>query len=522
MDQFHTSSVEKIQSDVKRFYSNKSKFRVYHGSTNSTRHAKFDRDGIVDVSMLNRVLSIDREKKTALVEPNVPMDLLVEETKKAGLLAPVVMEFPGITVGGGFVGTAGESSSFKYGFFDRTVLSAEVVLADGRIVTASETEYPDLFKGLAGSFGTLGVLTLVELRLIDYKPYVEVTYHPAQSIEKSIAKLQAETLRDENDYVDGIMLATNHGTIVTGRLTDVCSKPSMLQRFSRAWDPWFYLHAEKLSRSQKPVTEIVPTEDYLFRYDRGAFWTGMYAFKYFMTPFNWLTRLLLNYFMHTRVMYHALHASGHTDRYIIQDLAIPSHNAGKFIQWIDDRFGFYPLWLCPLPHNTRGSMAHPHSQGKPSGTAVEGQRLNEPVTKSALKNPDNLQADQYINVGVWGPYPSSYPDFVKANRDIEAKVRELGGLKWLYARAFYTEDEFWKIYDESTYTALREKYKATSLPTVFEKVRENPQARDDRFSGPGIKGLIKRIVLSTNITRGFYGIYKAIRGGDYLLSKKRK
>lgn len=49
------------------------------------------------------------------------MDRLVEETLKYGLIPPVVMEFPGITVGGGYSGTSGESSSFKHGFFDRTL-----------------------------------------------------------------------------------------------------------------------------------------------------------------------------------------------------------------------------------------------------------------------------------------------------------------------------------------------------------------------------------------------------------------
>ena len=46
--------------------------------------------------------------KTALVEPNVPMDRLVAATLQCGLIPPVVMEFPAITVGGGFTGTAGE------------------------------------------------------------------------------------------------------------------------------------------------------------------------------------------------------------------------------------------------------------------------------------------------------------------------------------------------------------------------------------------------------------------------------
>jgi delta24-sterol reductase len=96
----HKATVAKVRSRIEHFYETKSPFRVYHGSTNSTRRANFDRDSIVDVSSLNQVLFIDHERKTALVEPNVAMDVLVTETKKAGLLPPVVMEFPGITVGG--------------------------------------------------------------------------------------------------------------------------------------------------------------------------------------------------------------------------------------------------------------------------------------------------------------------------------------------------------------------------------------------------------------------------------------
>lgn len=49
---------------------------------------------VVDTSRLNHVVSVDVEKMTALVEPNVPMDRLVEETLKYGLVPPVVMEFP--------------------------------------------------------------------------------------------------------------------------------------------------------------------------------------------------------------------------------------------------------------------------------------------------------------------------------------------------------------------------------------------------------------------------------------------
>lgn len=100
------------------------------------------------------------------------------ETCRYGLIPPVVMEFPGITVGGGFAGTSGESISFKHGFFDRTVEWIEIVLANGDVTTASHTENADLFYGAACSFGTLGVITLRRLQLVEDRMYVLFNIRP--------------------------------------------------------------------------------------------------------------------------------------------------------------------------------------------------------------------------------------------------------------------------------------------------------------------------------------------------------
>lgn len=111
----HERQVEAIAAKVQRFHEQGIKFRISHGSTNSTRPSATRRDhNVIDLSALSHVLKVDQESRTAWVEPNVPMDRLVEETTKYGLVPPVVMEFPGITVGGGYSGTSGESSSFKY------------------------------------------------------------------------------------------------------------------------------------------------------------------------------------------------------------------------------------------------------------------------------------------------------------------------------------------------------------------------------------------------------------------------
>ena len=126
----HNQAVDAIAASIRKFYDRKEPFRIYHGSTNSTRKSQYQRDKMVDTSAMSRILIVDTESKTALVEPNVPMDSLVEATLKHGLVPPVVMEFPGITVGGGFAGTAGESSSFRYKTWEKDVVHLYLISLD--------------------------------------------------------------------------------------------------------------------------------------------------------------------------------------------------------------------------------------------------------------------------------------------------------------------------------------------------------------------------------------------------------
>ncbi|KAK3716414.1 hypothetical protein LTR37_006564 [Vermiconidia calcicola] len=492
----HEAAVSAISTRVEAFYQAKTPFRLYHGSTNSTQHRKVDPNQMIDTSGLNHILGIDREKKTCLVEPNVAMDELVNAVMPHGLLPPVVMEFPGITVGGGFAGTAGESSGFRYGFFDSTINWIEVVLPTGEVVTASPDKLSDLFYGAAGTFGTLGVTTLFEIQLVDSKPYVELTYHPVTSVADALSTIQTVTRDSTIDYVDGILFSLDRGVVVTGRLTDQPLSHQKYERFSRAQDPWFYIHVDRTaSRQMELVKEITPTRDYLFRYDRGAFWTGKYAFDYFMLPFNRVTRWALDYFMHTRVMYHALHASGHASKYIVQDLLLPEPNAAEFIQFVSTKFGFWPLWLCPMKVDKQISM--------------------RPDLANGAYNKDKMIS--FMNVGVWGPGPTKYERFVEVNRQLEHKVRELGGIKWLYAQAYYTEDEFWSIYDWKWYNDLREKFGATYLPDVYQKVRAD---MSKVFRGKETwTERLQSLAWGIWPVSGLYGVFMTLYERDYLLGQ---
>jgi hypothetical protein len=495
----HRRAVAEVADQILKLHALDVPFRVFHGSTNSTRPSERTRNKSVDISGLDHVLSVS--ENTCVVEPNVPMDKLVAATLSAGLVPPVVPEFPGITVGGAYSGTAGESSSWRYGFFDTTINWVEVVLADGEVVAASKTDNEDLLGGMAGTFGTLGVATLFEIRLIPAKPFVRLTYHPVRGVGHA-RQVMTQAVQTDTDFVDGIMFTPNSGVVMTGRMVDRTTTEGVVT-FGRPWDEWFYLHAEKRQtpRSESgsttsPPSDLTPLVDYLFRYDRGAFWTGRYVYPYFLVPFTRLGRRLLDPFMHTRVMYHALHRSGLMQRFVIQDMAVPPENLEGFSRWLDSELpDIYPRWLCPLKTDRNGMNPHFRDDGQKGETPL------------------------LINVGVWGPTPVGRLQ-VEVNRRIESSLKDFGGMKWLYAQTFYTEAEFWAIYDRAWYERLRAKYRAGRLPSVYDKVRT--KFDDDTVVDPTTGDLrdvrlgIEKGVWSVWPLAGVYGVLSTLKGGDYL------
>ena len=122
--------------------------------------------------------------------------------------------------------------------------------------------------------------------------------------------------------------------------------------------------------------------------------------------------------------------------------------------------------------------------------------------------------ETFLNVGIWAIGPTHAEDHVKANRQLERKVQELGGRKWLYAQTYYSEGQFWDIYDRDAYETLRNEYHATHLPSVFDKVKfvRGTNAQELRVAR------FWSFIWSIWPLRGLYGLFHAMFGLDYLLS----
>ncbi|KAI0194659.1 hypothetical protein EV127DRAFT_420924 [Xylaria flabelliformis] len=89
-----------------------------------------------------------------------------------------------------------------------------MILGNGDIVTGSKDESPHLLNGAAGALGTLGIITLLELRLVPAKRFVHIFYHQTTSIEETINMAQAETYDANNNYVDAVMFSDTEGIVI--------------------------------------------------------------------------------------------------------------------------------------------------------------------------------------------------------------------------------------------------------------------------------------------------------------------
>jgi len=143
---------------------------VRGGGHNVAGSALCDDGMVIDLSEM-RGIHVDASKKLARVQGGATWGDLDRETQVFGLAAPggVVSTtgVAGLTLGGG-LGWLRK----KHGLSCDNLRSVEIVTADGRLLTASQSENPDLFWALRGGGGNFGIVTSFEFHLHEVGPTV--------------------------------------------------------------------------------------------------------------------------------------------------------------------------------------------------------------------------------------------------------------------------------------------------------------------------------------------------------------
>ncbi len=109
---------------------------------------------------------------------------------KYNLIPQCVSELKAITIGGAIAGCSVESMSYKYGGFFDSVLELELLTGTGDILNSSSNANSHLFNMMHGSFGTLGILTLIKFKLIPANPFVGMDYIHYPSFSELINAIQ--------------------------------------------------------------------------------------------------------------------------------------------------------------------------------------------------------------------------------------------------------------------------------------------------------------------------------------------
>ena len=411
-------------------------------------------------------------------------------------IPPVVPEFASITIGGAVVGGGLESTSHRYGqVSDANIQSVTLLLGNGTIIsstsaTATDDYYAthDLFHALPGSHGTLGIVLDVTVKLIPAQPFVALTIQSFTELEEGVQKLQDMLLPNNQDdfvFLESLYFMDGRFAIVSGTWYSPSTLP-VEDRVHKIIRPttgrglWFYEEIQQYLKDSinadntattcdhdgadhrpnyPPQQLLVPTYDYLFRYERGAFWMArpmQFQWKYcFQNPFtaglflaSWkYTRFLFSsLFTATRLykLLHLAHPMVVADRMIIVDIDVPIANATKLVNYVRQNIPLTtPLWLLP----------------------VRGPTVTQP-----LSNTGHGPNEMLINVGIYGRVPDD--NGIEYSRKLTEYTWEIGGRHMLYSQVDMTEEEFYENrVDRAAYDRLRKKYAAEGVfPPLHEKV----------------------------------------------------
>lgn len=120
----------------------------------------------IDMRQFNRILNFSTADKTITVQAGTRWRQIQEHIDPANLSVKVMQSYANFTVGGSLSVNA-HGRYVGQGPIILSVKSLKVVLADGSIVEASATQNSDVFYGVIGGYGGLGVIVEATLELTD-------------------------------------------------------------------------------------------------------------------------------------------------------------------------------------------------------------------------------------------------------------------------------------------------------------------------------------------------------------------
>lgn len=407
----------------------------------------------IDVGLYD-ILEISEPRGTVKVEPLATMGQISRDLISRGWTLAVVPELDDLTVGGLIMGFGVESSSHKYGLFQSICASFDLVTADGQLLRCSATENADVYYLIPWSHGTLGFLVAAELKIIPAKKYIRVHYQPVYSLDDMVDAFdEASRNTRANDFVEGLVYSRDTAVIMRGNFSNEAGSDGTLNAIGRWYKPWFYKHAETYLKNGQEGVEYIPLRDYYHRHTRSYFWTMEEIIPFGNHP---IFRALLGWALPPRIELLKYTETETTRRlrekfHVVQDMLMPIKYLKQSIQYFDDHFNLYPLWLSPMAifdNDRHLGFVHP------------------------LRRKDGTVDEMYVDIGAYGTPLKTNFDNASALPLLEKFVIDHHGYQALYAKTTLSREDFRTMFDHNDYDQLRERlpFCKQAFDEVYDKV----------------------------------------------------
>jgi FAD/FMN-containing dehydrogenase len=427
------------------------RIRLSKKTSNLFRPRKYTKDKKIDTGRLTRVIEIDKEHGIAHVEGMTTFEDFADVTLLYGLRPPVVPQLKTITIGGAVSGLGIEASSFRYGFVHETVEEMDILCGDGIIRTCRpDNEYADLFYAIPNSYGSLGYILRLSVKLLPAAPFVKIEHRHFSDRVRFLSAMEAVCGQGLHapDFVEGVAFTPDDFVLTTARITSDYGPVSDYKGMN-------IYYKSLLSRRD----DFMTMRDFLWRWDTDWFWCSrsfgmqnpllrrMFGRWMLRSSSYWKIQAVYRRWKieeRANAIRTVLHLPVKRSEYVIQDVEIPIERSSEFLDFYFHEINIRPCWICPVrPLEAAGKW-----------------------TLYAMK-PGAL----YLNFGFWGGVrthsdkPSGH-----FNRRIENIVTGIGGHKSLYSTSFFAEDEFWSIYNGIEYEKLKAQYDPQgTFCTLYQK-----------------------------------------------------
>ena len=205
-------SAQDVIGAVNYAAANKLRIAVRSGGHNSNGPSLRDNGLLIDVSAMDEIL-IDEKARVAAIQPGVRSLELIKAAREKGFTFPVPhcpsVGLGGFTMGGGIGWNYPQSG----GMATHSIVGAEIVTADGRLLRATADENPDLYWAVRGAGpGFFGVVTRLYLQLYPAPKAIMASSYifPLGELETVTSTLDAIRTAGNSERVELIAVLMHH------------------------------------------------------------------------------------------------------------------------------------------------------------------------------------------------------------------------------------------------------------------------------------------------------------------------